>query len=168
MSQVYKPATAGNLPGTVVETLTGNDSIAVPATNHNINVVGTGAVNVTGNAGTSTLTISVADSGFVWSDVSGSFSFAKPDGLGVFVFATATGTLPSSPTQGNTLKFVVDTGNILTVQANTGQSIRVADQISSVAGTITSTAIGCTLELVYRASDSTWMAFVANGGWNLS
>lgn len=42
-----------------VETLTGNSGGAVPPTGGNINIVGTGVVDVTGNPGTSTLTISV-------------------------------------------------------------------------------------------------------------
>lgn len=53
--------------GTVTETLTGNDGVAVPPSGNNINVIGTGAASsglssagniyITGNAGTSTLTI---------------------------------------------------------------------------------------------------------------
>jgi hypothetical protein len=47
-------------PGTYVETLTGNDGIVVPADlSGNINVVGTGNIFVTGNAGTHTETIAL-------------------------------------------------------------------------------------------------------------
>ena len=42
----------------VVETLTGNSGGAVGPTANNINILGTGSVVVTGNPGTSTLTIS--------------------------------------------------------------------------------------------------------------
>lgn len=48
--------------GSPVQTLTGNNPVAVPPTANNINVIGSGAVTVTGNAGTSTLTISINDS----------------------------------------------------------------------------------------------------------
>lgn len=41
-----------------INTLTGNDSIAVSPTSQNINIVGSGGVSVAGNIGTSTLTIS--------------------------------------------------------------------------------------------------------------
>lgn len=51
--------TLGGNEAAVLETLTGNDSIAVPPTNHNINVVGDGVfITTTGDAATSTLTIS--------------------------------------------------------------------------------------------------------------
>ena len=48
--------------GSPVNTLTGNTGGAVPPTANNINILGTGAVTVTGNPGTSTLTISLIDS----------------------------------------------------------------------------------------------------------
>ena len=47
--------------GTPVQTLTGNSGGAVPPTANNINIIGSGGVTVTGNPGTSTLTITVAD-----------------------------------------------------------------------------------------------------------
>lgn len=68
MSQAGINALGG---GTVVETLKGNDLVAVPPTGNNINVVGTGAVTTSGNAGTSTLTIAVSGGGFVWNDIAG-------------------------------------------------------------------------------------------------
>lgn len=56
-SGVYK--TSGSSP-TTVETLTGNTGGAVGPTGNNINVVGDGAtIEITGNPGTSTLTVSV-------------------------------------------------------------------------------------------------------------
>jgi hypothetical protein len=47
--------------GTPIQTLTGNTGGAIPPTGNNINIVGTGAVSVAGNIGTSTLTISLID-----------------------------------------------------------------------------------------------------------
>ncbi len=47
--------------GTPVQTLTGNSGGAVPPTANNINVIGAGGVLVTGNPGTSTLTITSGD-----------------------------------------------------------------------------------------------------------
>lgn len=55
---------SGVKPSVIVETLTGNTGGAVGPTGNNINVVGDGTtVNVTGNPGTSTLTISASGGG---------------------------------------------------------------------------------------------------------
>lgn len=59
MSQIGQIITNSG-PGGFIQTLTGNSGGAVGPTAGNINVVGTGAVSVAGNAGTSTLTISVS------------------------------------------------------------------------------------------------------------
>ncbi len=58
MSQILQRSGGGPVPPTVVETLTGNTGGPVGPTGNNINVVGTGLITVTGNPGTSTLTIS--------------------------------------------------------------------------------------------------------------
>lgn len=50
----------GGGSGSLVQTLAGNDGIHVGPTGNNINVVGTGDITVTGNPGTSTLTISTS------------------------------------------------------------------------------------------------------------
>lgn len=47
--------------GSPVETLTANSGGPVPSTANNINIIGTGGVIVTGNPGTSTLTVSIID-----------------------------------------------------------------------------------------------------------
>ncbi len=51
----------GGGSGSPVQTLTGNTGGAVPPTANNINVVGATGITVTGNPGTSTLTISLTD-----------------------------------------------------------------------------------------------------------
>lgn len=60
MSQAGIINIAGGGTG-AVETLTGNSGGAVPPTANNINILGTGSVSVSGNPGTSTLTISIND-----------------------------------------------------------------------------------------------------------
>jgi hypothetical protein len=57
MSQAGSFNSGGGGGGNIL-TLTGNSGGAVPPTAGNINVVGTGIITVTGNPGTSTLTIS--------------------------------------------------------------------------------------------------------------
>jgi hypothetical protein len=53
----------------VVETLTGNTGGAVGPTANNINVVGSGGLTVTGNPGTSTLTISASSINYTYTNV---------------------------------------------------------------------------------------------------
>jgi hypothetical protein len=63
-------------PGAVVETLTGNSGGAVGPNGGNINVVGTGSITVTGNPGTSTLTISSSGGGGGITTLDGDAGFA--------------------------------------------------------------------------------------------
>ena len=64
MSQIITYGNPGGLPS--VLTLTGNVGGPVGPTAGNINVVGGGSITVTGNPGTSTLTITDAGGGMVW------------------------------------------------------------------------------------------------------
>jgi len=112
--------------------------------------------------------VTVNNGGFTWNDVSGAFSPLKNNGY--FVTGTATGTLPASPSQGDTIKFLVDhASQVLTIQANTGQRIRIGSIQSSAAGTAVSTLQGDSVDITYRASDTTWMAIGGSQGtWTLA
>lgn len=91
-----------------------------------------------------------------WTDES--MSFAAVAGNGYFITGTATATLPGSPSQGNEISFAVDAANVLTIQANTGQLIRIGAAVSASAGTAASNARGDSITLVYRSSDTAWIA----------
>lgn len=106
--------------------------------------------------------------GFQWSDVSGAFSPLSQNGY--FVTGTSTGTLPASPSNGDTIQFFVDhSSQKLTIQASGTQIIRLATQVSSAGGTIQNTQRGDSLELVYRATNNCWCAVSGfNGGWNFT
>lgn len=105
--------------------------------------------------------------GITWNDVSGAFS--PVDQNGYFITGTATGTLPASPSQGETIKFVVDHATEdLTIDAPGTQLIRNGTGVSSAGGTATSNAQGDSLTLVYRASTDTWIATEAIGTWTLA
>lgn len=106
--------------------------------------------------------------GITWSDVSGAFSPLPENGY--FITGTATGTLPAVPAQGDTIKFYVDHATEdLTIDAPGTQLIRIGTAVSSAGGTAVSSAQGDSVELVYRASDTTWHAFNgAQGTWALS
>ena len=100
---------------------------------------------------------------FPWIDQATGITLAI--NTGYFVTAATTQTLPASPAQGNVVKIVCDTAGSVVVTANTGQFIRSGTIISSSAGTFTNTNQGDTLELVYRAADTTWIALSTIGVW---
>lgn len=128
--------------------LTAGSGIAITPGAHSIEIATTGAT-------------------FTWSDEGASFAAASDNGY--FITATATATLPASPANGDEIDFIVDAATVLTIQANTGQTIRFGSVISAAAGTAVSSAIGDTVTLVYRTTNTSW---IANGGftgnWNIT
>lgn len=116
--------------------------------------------------GNNSITIAATGAGFAWSDTSGTFTAVKENGY--FITATSTATLPSSPSAGDTIAFIVDTTQILTITANTGQQIRVGSTVSAAAGTCANNARGDSIELVYRSTDTTWIALSVVGTWTVT
>lgn len=109
--------------------------------------------------------VSAISTAFVWNDVSGAFSPLTQNGY--FITGTATGTLPASPVQGDTIKFFVDhASQVLTIKAAGTQLIRLGSLVSSAGGTAVSTLQGDSVELVYRAANTTWEAVCGfSGTW---
>lgn len=111
--------------------------------------------------------VTLVGGGFTWNDVSGAFSPVENNGY--IATATATGTLPASPSQGDTIKFFVDhASQDLTIQAAGSQLIRIGSVVSSAGGTAVSTLQGDSVTLVYRASDDQWFATSVIGTWVIS
>ena len=156
MSQIYKSVASSPSVATLYEGDTGPG--AVPVANI-LNVEGASGISVdaTGNK----LTITQSASGLTWNDCA--ISFAAASNNGYFVSATATGTLPAAPAQGDEVEFVATSAFILTVLANAGQSIRIGNDL----GTQTVNAsIGDSLSLTYRATDLTWYSVTSpQGTW---
>ena len=126
---------------------------------------GISLTNANGVSGNTT----IATTGTVigaWNDEATSFNALKNNGY--FVTATATGTLPASPAQGDTIAFNVDTASILTIQANTGQVLSFGKVTSASAGTATSNFTGDSCVLVYRASDTSWRAIQIVGTFTVT
>lgn len=123
------------------------------------------AANITAGAGISiangagSITVSATGSGFAWADGSG--AIAVVSNRGYFITATSTATLPASPTEGDAVSFIVDTTQILTIQATGTQVIRVGNTVSAAAGTCVSTLRGDAISLVYRSTGTAW---IADGG----
>lgn len=116
--------------------------------------------------GSNSITIAATGAGFTWSDSSGALAAVKENGY--FITGTSTATLPASPSEGDTIAFIVDTAQILTITGNTGQKIRIGAAISGAAGTAANNAQGDTVTLVYRATGTTWFADSVIGTWTVS
>ncbi len=117
--------------------------------------------NASGVSGNTTITATGSVLG-LWSDEATSFNAFKSNGY--FVTANATATLPAAPAQGDTIAFAVDSASgILTIQANTGQTIQIGKAKSAAAGTAVSNFTGDSVTLVYRLADTNWIAIEVIG-----
>jgi hypothetical protein len=102
--------------------------------------------------------------GFIWSDTSGVVTAVAAHGY--FVTAATTSTLPATPSEGDTVRYIVDTASALTITAAGTQKIRVGNTLSAAGGTCVNTQQGDAIEFVYRTTGTTW--FAANnpvGAW---
>lgn len=116
--------------------------------------------------GANSITITATGAGFPWTDTSGTVTASANNGY--FITGTTTSTLPSSPSQGDVVKYIVDTTNILTITASPGQKIRMANNLSALAGTGVNTQRGDAVELIFRSSGSTWEALNFVGAWTIT
>lgn len=166
MSQFFQSVNAGDLPPSVPTSFLLDDgNSAVPLAN---------ILEVLGGSGTFTslgvsnqIKINVVNDGFPWSDQAVSFAAAAQNGY--FCTAALTATLPTAGlVTGSTIIIYVDTASPVIIQAGAGQSIEISQNLSSVAGTATSTAQGNIVTLVFRLSDLTWHAISSAGSFNLA
>jgi hypothetical protein len=125
---------------------------------------GTG-ISITNGAGS--ITISATGSEMAWTDEAVSFNAAA--GNGYFITAASVvATLPGSPSQGNVISFAVDTTSSFEILANTGQVIRIGSAVSASAGNAVNNARGDSVTLVYRSSDTAWIATSVIGTWTIT
>ena len=134
-------------------------------------ITGTSQSGATGGTGASGICIVTEYIGgftttFTWTDGSGTFTANAQTGY--FITATSNATLPASPTEGTTIAFIVDTSQILTITANTGQTIRISNTTTSSGGTAVNTFRGDSVNLVFRTSGSVWVSTATEGNWNLT
>ena len=101
-----------------------------------------------------------------WTAQSTGFTAAAANGY--VCTAALTATLPSSPSNGDIISFIVDTTGSVVIQAAASQFIRINGSVSSSAGTATSTARGNAVQLVYNSSDTTWLAYSFITTWTLA
>lgn len=108
-----------------VATLTGNSGGAVSPTAGNINVVGAGGITVTGNPGTSTLTITGGGSGgLTWNEVTGtSQAMAVDNGYIANNAGLVTLTLPATAALGSVIRVAGKGAGLWSIAQNAGQTI---------------------------------------------
>jgi len=122
---------------------------------------GTG-ISITNGAGS--ISIAATGAGFTWSDTSGTVTASAENGY--FITAACTSTLPASPSEGDTIKYIVDTASALTITAAGSQKIRVGNTISAAGGTSVNSQQGDAITLVYRTTGTTWFAEASPvGAW---
>ena len=92
-------------------------------------------------------------------------SITVASNTGYFATAAVTLTLPSTAIQGTLIIIDCDTSGTIVVAANTGQIIRLGNQVSSSGGSMTNTAQGDCLTLRYRLADTTWQVVSSMGNW---
>lgn len=178
MSQQQTFNTGGS-GGGAVDSVTANNGLIATPTTGNVVVSGVNATTSTvGVASFNPANFTVDPSGQVsaltvgnlpWSDQAVSFNAVENNGY--FCTAPLTVTLPATPAQGDVVNIAIDftttPGNAVIVQANAGQTIRTANQDSTVGGTATNTAQGDALSLVYRTVSNEWFSLSTEGSWFL-
>ena len=153
---------SGPVPPTVPTQFTTDSGVAVPAAN-NLNVFGgTGAT--TSGAG-STITITVKNDGFTWSEKNTDFNAVVQNGYYCNGALIVTLPMTAGLVIGNTVIIYVDTASTVTIQANAGQMIQVGSAISAAAGITASNTRGALLELNFKPTDLTWHTISSMGSW---
>ena len=166
MSNATLRVSAGNLPPVVATMYTeDNATTAVPVSN-NLNVFGGAGIETVGLG--DTITIQSNTGGFAWSEENANFPGVEQRGY--YCNATLTLTLPVTAglSLGDSIKVYVDTTNVITILANTGQFIQIGSLISGAAGTATSNAQGSYVELNFKPTDLTWHSLSTTGTWSVT
>lgn len=143
-----------------IQTLTGDSGGALgPDASGNINILGGPGVTVTG-AGT-TLTVNSV----VYTDHGVGATVATDSGS--FSTAAITLTVPVSPTNGERVEFIAASG-VLVIQMSGTQIAHLAGAATSAGGTITGSATGDFLSLIFQSSTHDWWSISSGGVWILA
>lgn len=145
--------------------LIASTALNVGGTHINVGTLTSPSGTVTIGYSSPNITLDVPGAGTAWSEKNSNFTAAADNGY--FCTAALTVTLPSG-NLGDTIIINVDTANTVILQAAAGQIIRVANNASAVAGTISSNKQGDSITLNYRASTLTWFASSSMGNWSIN
>lgn len=164
MSLIMNVATASSIGA--VTTLTGNTGGAVPPTLGNINVVGSGGVTVSGNPGTSTLTISVSGSGMTWNEVTGaSANMSVNNGYIANNAGLVTLTLPATSAFGDVIQVGGKGTGGWRIAQNAGQTIHFGslDTTTGAGGSLSSMLRYDCVEMVCITANTDWLVTSTQG-----
>ena len=150
MSFIWNRGSGGG--GRSVDTLTGNSGGAVGASAlYNINILGSGAIAVTGNPGTNTLTISDTGGGLPWTVITVNQTAVINNGYITNKASTLTLLLPATAAIGSVIRVTgINTATGWSITQNANQQIFFGSSSTTigVTGSLTSTAIRDSVELV--------------------
>ncbi len=148
--------------------LTGNTGGPIGPNVGNINIIGTSPITVTGNAGTNTLTISSTSlPAMVWESKIADFAIASNHGY-ICSTAPVIATLPVVAAVGDIYRLLAASSNSVQIAQNAGQQIIFGNLMTTLGtGTITSTALGDTIELVCVVANTGFMVLSSNGNFNV-
>src|SRR5258708_38800561 len=121
---------------------------------------------VTIDSSTDQLGVRAIPPSFTWTDTSGTVTAVSFNGY--FITGACTSTLPASPSQGDTISYVVDTASALVITAAGSQMIRLGSTLSTAGGTCTNNSIGDSITLVYRSANTTWESTSSVGTWTIT
>lgn len=116
--------------------------------------------------GYSSPNITLDSLGTLWSDKSTSFSAITGNGYVVNGLGV-TASLPSSPSNGDTISFIA-IGVTFIIQASAGKSIRIGLGTSGSNRQATNNSSGDSVKLVWISTQSQWIATSVIGTWILS
>lgn len=153
--------------GTGILTITGNSGGAVgPDMSNNINILGGGAITVTGNSLTNTLTISSSNPFFAWFVIGGSQMAVSQTGYFTDDPARIDLLLPNTSVVGDIFIVADLGGGKWRVTQDSGQQILIGNSSTTVGATgyLESIFIGDSVTLVCCEDNLTWMAVPAPTG----
>jgi hypothetical protein len=146
--------------------ITGNSGGAVSADgSNNINVVGTGAITVSGNAGTNTLTIGSSNPFFTWSVIAANQMAVAQEGYFTNGGSRVEVQLPTTSAVGDAFVVCDYGGNGWKVTQGAGQQVFLGSSFttSGATGYLQSIAVGDSVELVCVVANTKWMVIGSMG-----
>ena len=158
MSQTSQLNTSGGGgPGTPIQTLTGNDGIPVPPTGNNVDILGVGGVDISGDIATSTLSIAIKAGGFSWNVVTNAGNPHQIIAQNGYICAGAvlvTFLLPVSPAIGDTFKIFSFTSRFQIIPNGAQQLVVGAvTGVAGASGTCTSNSPGDEITMTYMGGN---------------